>query len=114
MRISRFVLAPVCLVAACAPQSGAPDGESVECAFGESALGADCVLEAAGEGFFTIHHPDDSFQRIRIDPETGAVTAADGADEIAVEADPSAGTVEFAIGSARYRIKRGALVSPSS
>lgn len=111
MRISRFVLAPALFVAACAPESGAPEGESVECAFGEGALAPDCLLEAAGEGVFTIHHPDATFQRIRLDPETGELSAADGADEIAVEADPAAGAVEFVIGSARYRIKRGTLIS---
>jgi len=114
MRISKLALAPAFMIAACAPESGTPEGASVECALGQEAtFGEDCVLESVGEGAFTIHHPDSTFQRIRFDAQTGLVTAADGADEIALETDPSAGSMEFAIGTARYRIKRGALISPT-
>lgn len=111
-RISKFALAPAVLIAACAPESGAPEGPSVECALGEGeTLVSDCVLEASGGGTFTIHHPDASFQRIRFDAESGELSAADGADEMAVSTDPKAGTLEFTIGGARYRVQRSALLA---
>ena len=111
-RISSLALA--LLLAACAPESGAPEGASVDCAFGEGdALASDCVLEASADGVFTIHHPDATFQRIRFDAATGELSAADGAEEMAVSSDPGAASVEFAIGSARYRVERSALLAAS-
>ena len=111
-RISRLARAPALLLAACAPEAGAPEGQSVECAFGEGAsYSSDCVLENAGDGVFTIHHPDATFQRVRYDAASGGLTSADGADELASNPDPAAGTLEFAIGNARYRIERSVLLA---
>lgn len=113
-RISSLVVGAVLAVAACAPESGAPEGPSVECALGEGAgFSAECLLEHAGSGVYTIHHPDASFQRIRYDAAAGTLMAADGADEIDISPDPAAGTFEFAIGTARYRIERRVLVTPN-
>ncbi|MEM6585677.1 MAG: hypothetical protein AAF692_07965 [Pseudomonadota bacterium] len=114
-RISSLSLAALLLLAACAPESGAPQGLSVQCAFGEEAsLGEDCVLESAGSGEFIIHHPDNSFQRVRFNSATGALSAADGADDILVDHDPAAGTYEFSIGNAHYRVERSAFAPPVS
>lgn len=111
-RISNLVFASALFFTACAPESGAPEGASVDCAFGEGeALASDCVLEASRGGVFTIHHPDATFQRIRFDVETGELSAADGAEEMAVSSDPAAGKVEFAIGKAHYRLDRSALLA---
>ena len=112
-RISSFSVVAALGLVACAPESGAPEGVSVECALGEGAsMSADCVLESLGDGAFTIHHPDNSFQRIRYNSETRALSAADGADEIVVAVDSAAGTIEFSIGTARYRVKRRTLTPP--
>ncbi|MEM7688286.1 MAG: hypothetical protein AAF291_04625 [Pseudomonadota bacterium] len=114
-RISKTVLIGALALAACAPESDAPQGASVECALGEGAsFNKDCVLESVGDGDFTIHHPDATFQRVRYDAKTGALTSADGADELAMDPDPLAGKFAFSVGTARYRITRADLVAPGS
>lgn len=108
-------LAAIAALAACAPESGAPKGESVECAMEPGAsFSAQCVLEDSGAGALTIHHPDATFQRVQYDAASGALTSADGAQILLSDPDPAAGTLEFAIGSYRYRIDRQLLASPTS
>ena len=107
-RISSLALSALLVLAACAPESAVPEGVSVECAFGESAsLAADCVLESAGEGVFTIHHPDATFQRFRYDATRFGVIALDGVDEVrdlTLNRPAGSGALEFSFRNARYRL----------
>ena len=107
-RIFSLSLGALLVLTACAPESGAPEGVSVECGFAKSAsLSADCVLENAGEGVFTIHHPDATFQRFRYDAARFGVTALDGVDEvrdITLNTPAGSGMLEFTFRNARYRL----------
>lgn len=107
-RISSLSLGALLVLAACAPESAAPEGVSVECSFSESAtLAADCVLESAGDGVFTIHHPDATFQRFRYDATRFGVKALDGVDEVrdvTLNTPATSGMLEFTFRNARYRL----------
>ncbi len=99
---------------ACAPESGAPEGDSVECALaGSQRFASDCVLETLPGDAFAIHGPDGSFQRFSYDEASGVLTVADGAEGIAVDPDAPADSIEFAVGANRYRISLENLTSPS-
>jgi len=107
MRISKFALAPVLLLAACAPESGAPEGIAIQCAVGEDA-GWDqtCILEPSAPGEFTIHNPDDSFQRFRYEAARITITPIDGADEVSnvrINMSDNDGLIEFTFRNMRYR-----------
>lgn len=105
LRISSLVLATA-LVAACAQESSAPEGATVECAIGEGADFAKvCTLERASHdsSTFLIHGPDGSFRRVLIDPETGEFGAEDGADALKIVSQDDK-LAEFSIAGDRYRI----------
>lgn len=109
MRISSALLAIAALTAACAPESGEPEGVATECAIGEGAQWAQaCVLETDGEGTFTIHRPDDTFQRFRYDASRFGITPLDGADEVSNirinMPGGGSGLLEFTFRDARYRL----------
>ena len=109
MRISSALLATAALTTACAPESGEPEGRVIECAIGAGAqLTKACVLETSGDGTFTIHRPDDSFQRFAYDSSRLAITAIDGADEVSgIKINMpggGAGLLEFSHGNDRYRL----------
>ncbi|MEO0591622.1 MAG: hypothetical protein AAFZ11_13845, partial [Pseudomonadota bacterium] len=88
MRISSL-FAAIAALAACAPESGAPDGVRIDCAVGpSSAFSAQCVLEDKGAGALIIHHPDDTFQRVRYDAASNAIMSADGAQILVLDPDP--------------------------
>ncbi len=108
MRISSALLATAALTSSCAPESGKPEGVAIECAIGAGAqLQQDCLLEVSGDGTFSIHRPDDTFQRFRYEAPL-AITALDGADEVTnVRVSlPGAGLglLEFTHTNARYRL----------
>ncbi|MEO0871139.1 MAG: hypothetical protein AAFY19_04145 [Pseudomonadota bacterium] len=112
MRTSSLLLG-IAALTACAPESGAPEGVRIECALApDAAFSSQCVLEDSGAGALTIHHPDDTFQRVRYDAATNVLMSADGAQLLVLDPDPSAGTVEFSIGPAKYRIERRVLTAP--
>ncbi|MEL6485657.1 MAG: hypothetical protein AAFQ13_00740 [Pseudomonadota bacterium] len=112
MRISSC-LAGIAALAACAPESGAPEGVRIECALApDAAFNSQCLLEDSGSGALIIHHPDDTFQRVRYNAATNALMSADGAQLLVLDPDPSAGMVEFSIGTARYRIERRVFIAP--
>ncbi len=98
----------------CAPESGAPEGDTVECALaGAQGFAPDCVLERLPGDAFAIHGPDGGFHRFSYDAPSGLLTVADGAEGIAVQPSPPAGMIEFAVGADRYRISLETLTSPS-
>lgn len=107
MRISRFHAGTIVCLAACAPQSGAPEGEAVDCALGPgAAFTRDCTLEAATapeEAVFVIHHPDGVFRRFILSRATGEFVMADGAEALDAFTDQD-GTVELTVSKDRYRI----------
>ena len=112
MRISSL-FAAIAALAACAPESGAPEGVQIECAVGPGAvLSAQCVLEYSKAGALINHHPDDTYQRVYYDAASNALMSADGAQLLVLDPDPSAGTLEFSIGAMRYRIERRFLAPP--
>ena len=114
-RISSLLAASTLAFAACAPESGAPEGESVKCALGVGAsFVSDCVLETVGEGRFVIHHPDGSFVRVAFDGDSGLLSVTDGAMQLDQTTSFSEDPVEFSTGPARYRVKRDLLTQSAS
>lgn len=109
-------LAAFAVLAACgAPESPPPPGDDIECAIGTGAAFASvCKMErVAGTQQIIIHHPDGGFRRVTFDPATGALAPLDGADPLMLE--QGEGVIQFALGTDRYRIPRGAqtpLASP--
>ncbi|MGB3472730.1 MAG: hypothetical protein WBA51_18085 [Erythrobacter sp.] len=80
----------------------------MDCAFSADADWAQvCVLETAGDGTFTIHHPDNTFHRFGYNADRFAITPLDGADEVSdIRVNmpaPKPGLVEFTYRGARYR-----------
>jgi hypothetical protein len=108
MRTYSTLLAAAALTAACAPESGEPEGVAIECAIGAGAqMTPDCLLEPSADGTFTIHRPDDTFQRFRYDPTRFRVTPLDGADTISdvrLNTPAGSGLLEFSHGNDRYRL----------
>ena len=108
MRISSLsFVAALPFVAACAPESGAPDGKSVDCALGYGARFASvCTLETVatkGDTVFVIHHPDGVHRRFVFDTAQGELVAADGAE--AIDSFIDDGVVqEIAVSGDRYRV----------
>ena len=114
MRISSLVAASVVALTACAPESGAPEGERIECALDQaSGFSSQCVLEVAGEGRFTIHHPDGSFVRVSFDVASGLLSVSDGAFLLEQTTSASDNPIEFSNGPNRYRISRDLLTQPA-
>ncbi|MEO0461997.1 MAG: hypothetical protein AAF127_02630 [Pseudomonadota bacterium] len=108
MRIFSSLCLSALALGACAPESGAPEGAGIDCAFSADADWArDCILETAGDGTFAIHHPDDTFRRFGYNAPRLAITPLDGADEVSnIRINMSAskpGLVEFTYRGARYR-----------
>lgn len=105
LRISSAVLGGVLGLAACAPAAAPLPGEAVECAIGKaSTLAFACTLEREPTaGRIVLHHPDGGFRRLSFDPETRALTAADGAERVSNLASEGDHLV-FALGKARYRV----------
>lgn len=79
---------------ACAMNSVEP--LAVTCTYERSQTAAGVVL--------TLRHPDGGFRRLLVSPD-GTVTAADGAESVAVLASGS-GEVEATVGGVRYRVPR--------
>lgn len=101
------------LLAACATESPAPDGDMIDCAIGP---GADyskvCTLEEAGTGEFLIHSPNGGFRRLLFDTQAGEFGAVDGADELKILSQDGS-IAEFEIGGDRYRIPHSLVASES-
>lgn len=89
LRISS-ALAAALLIPACAGESPAPEGDTIDCAIGPGADYSNvCTLEpvasdAVGTATFLLHAPDGSFRRISFGGAQKQWSAADGADGIAV------------------------------
>ncbi|MEO1488075.1 MAG: hypothetical protein AAFR88_01385 [Pseudomonadota bacterium] len=95
------------LCVACAPESGVPTGERVECALdGAPTFEASCILEKLDTSgtSFAVHSPEGGFRRFSYDASGGVLTIQDGAEGIAINPDSSAGYAEFTVGPDRYRI----------
>ena len=106
MRISSAALLALGL-AACGPQAGAPEGETIACAIGPGAEFADeCVLEKLameeGREMLVIHHPGGGFRRFVMEKST--LLPLDGAEPLVVNADHSQGALEFSVAGDRYRL----------
>ncbi|MEO1731384.1 MAG: hypothetical protein AAFR64_11665 [Pseudomonadota bacterium] len=115
MRTFRLFAASAIALSACAPESGPPEGESIECALEQaSGFSSQCVLEVAGEGRFTIHHPDGSFVRVSFNPASGLLSVSDGAFLLEQTTKDSDNPLEFSTGPNRYRISRDLLTKPAS
>tara|TARA_R110002072_G_scaffold81181_13_gene186120 strand:+ start:3087 stop:3392 length:306 start_codon:yes stop_codon:yes gene_type:complete len=92
-------------LAACSDvQEQAVEGAvTIDCAVGPGAeLGADCMVERAGE-VLVIRHPDGSFRRLNVID----LRAADGSDSAQVANDGT--MVEVRVAGDRYRWQDGAL-----
>ena len=114
-RISSLVAASVIALSACAPESGAPEGESVDCALGVGAeFAADCGLERAEGGSVVIHHPDGAFVRVTFDADSGLLSVNDGALQLDQTTKASEDPVEFSTGAVRYRVSRDLLTQTGS
>ncbi|WP_330661412.1 hypothetical protein [Erythrobacter sp.] len=113
MRISSAVGFALAVSACGDPVSPAPEGEIVECAFaGSSELAPQCVFERTGAESFTIHHPDGSFRRMGFDAAGRMPMIVDGAEMVFSTERVSERSIEFEIGTARYRMPRDLLVAP--
>lgn len=106
-RTSSLLVTVALLLGACAPESGAPDGEKIDCALGRGeAFKANCTLQIAAnenETFLVIHHPDGDFRRFVFSPATGGFLTADGADTLETFVDRD-GVREIKLADNRYRI----------
>lgn len=113
LRISSLV-APVFVLAACGTETPAPEGLSITCAIGPGADYAEvCTLERVDPVEFIIHHPDGGFRRF-VWADTGALTAADGAEPLDYqESVDQTGMIEFGMENERYRLDRS-LVEPGA
>lgn len=113
LRISSL-LAASALLAACGPETPAPEGTAVICAIGPGSDYAEvCTLERVDPVEFIIHHPDGGFRRF-VWADTGALTAADGAEPLDYqESVDQTGMIEFGMQNERYRLERS-LVEPSA
>ena len=106
MRISSALILALGL-AACGPEAGVPEGDTIACAIGPGAQFAqDCVLErlALEEGgeMLVIHHPGGGFRRfVR---KSATLLPLDGADPLVAVANDPAGELEFTIAGDRYRM----------
>ncbi|MEL7219268.1 MAG: hypothetical protein AAGK01_12665 [Pseudomonadota bacterium] len=103
LRTSSAVIA-VALVAACATESPAPEGDVIDCAIGPgSEYSKVCTLELSNGNEFLIHSPDGGFRRVILDPAAGEIGAVDGADPLRIIAQ-NGDLAEFEIGGDRYRV----------
>ena len=107
LRISS-ALGVLVLLAGCGSQSPPSPGDDIACAIGTGAEFTDtCTIErVAGTQQIIIHRPDGAFRRLSFDPATGALAPLDGAEPLVIE--QGEGVLQFAIGTDRYRIARGA------
>jgi hypothetical protein len=104
LRISSAALALA--VAGCGAGSPLPQGETVDCAIGNTADFAPvCILERAGDSV-VVHHPDGSFRRFTLDPARGGLSPRDGAEALVPAGD------SFAVGADRYRIPASLIAPP--
>lgn len=114
LRISSAALT-LGLLGACTGSESAPPpaGDGIECAIGAGAEFAEvCKLErVAGTQQIILHHPDGGFRRLIVDPATGTLAAADGAEPLVLE--PAQGVIQFALAGDRYRISREPAAAPS-
>ena len=75
---------------------------TIDCAVGPGAeMGADCMVERAGDGL-VIRHPDGGFRRLNVID----LRAADGSDPAQVASDGT--MVEVRVAGDRYRWPKGA------
>ncbi|QIQ85947.1 hypothetical protein [Erythrobacter sp.] len=106
MRISSAALLALGL-SACAPEAGAPQGETIACAIGPGAEFADeCVLERRaleeGREMLVIHHPGGGFRRFVMERST--LLPLDGAEPLVMVALDAASGIEFTVAGDRYRL----------
>lgn len=83
--------------------------EHIACATSDAEMTDACTIERTpveGGTLVTIRHPDGAFRRLRVSTDGGVVTAADGAQPLAVLGRGEAG-IDVAIGDARYRLPPG-------
>ncbi len=83
-----------------------PAGERIACAIGDGPYADTCSIERAAtqDGtILTIRHPDGGFRRLILSADGRTVTAADGAQPVAIVASGD-GITEVAIADARYRL----------
>ncbi len=107
MRISSVVF--VLALAACKPPaedkvaSAKPD-DRIDCALaGGKAFTRDCAVERSADGkTLVLRHRDGGFRRITLDAD-GALSAADGADDVTGTKLPD-GRFEVIAGPDRYRL----------
>lgn len=107
-------LAFASLIAACAPTSGEPDGQLIDCAIGPGAdfLNA-CTLEiVAGSSEFLIHSPDGSFRRFQFEESTGEISVSDGAESLSSFRDEG-DIVELEVAGDRFRVPLGEVAGRS-
>jgi hypothetical protein len=106
LRISSAGLLIVTL-AACGPESGAPNGEAIDCAIGPgSEYSEACTLEIArsdtGSEMLVIHQPGGGFRRF--EREGAGLLPLAGAEPLIVLSEPANGIIEIAVAQDRYRV----------
>jgi hypothetical protein len=107
MRISSIIV--LLTLAACKPPAedkvaSAKADDRIDCALsGAKEFARDCAVERSGDGkALILRHRDGGFRRIALDAD-GALSAADGADDVTGKKLPD-GRFEVIAGPDRYRL----------
>jgi hypothetical protein len=105
MRISEAAWLLLCLAGCSASAPAGGQDDTIDCALASAAnFSHDCTVERTrqdGAELLVVHHPDGGFRRFKLLDHGKSLTAADGAQALAVAR--TADRVDVAIDGDRYR-----------